>query len=71
MWGLWWACLRLRCFVGATTRRDARTPPPPLRRIDFMRYAWGALVVNQFSDTDILVYGDQTLLQFYGLDHVM
>ena len=36
-----------------------------------MRYAWGALVVNQFSDTDILVYGDQTLLQFYWLDHFM
>ncbi|KAG2446852.1 hypothetical protein HYH02_008009 [Chlamydomonas schloesseri] len=36
-------------------------------RIDPLRYAWGALMLNQFEDNDVIFAGDQTILQYYGL----
>ncbi|KAG2427597.1 hypothetical protein HXX76_012251 [Chlamydomonas incerta] len=36
-------------------------------RIDPLRYAWGALMVNQFEHNDVIFAGDQTILQYYGL----
>ncbi|GLC56437.1 hypothetical protein PLESTB_001104700 [Pleodorina starrii] len=36
-------------------------------RIDFLRYAWGALMVNQFEDNDPEFAGGLTVLQYYGL----
>ncbi|KXZ50089.1 hypothetical protein GPECTOR_18g66 [Gonium pectorale] len=37
-------------------------------RIDFLRYAWGALMLNQFEGHDVEFAGGQTLLQYYGLE---
>jgi ATP-binding cassette, subfamily G (WHITE), member 2 len=39
--------------------------------IDFLRYSWGALMVNQFEYNDIVFSQDgQTVLQYFGLSHV-
>jgi ATP-binding cassette subfamily G (WHITE) protein 2 len=38
--------------------------------IDFVRYGWGALMVNQWGANTPLWAGDQTVLQFYGFEGV-
>eukprot|EP00955_Chlamydomonas_euryale_P039693 351487-Chlamydomonas_euryale.AAC.3 len=37
--------------------------------IDFLKYTWGALMANQFGEEDPL-FGDGTILQFYGIETV-
>ncbi|KXZ55881.1 hypothetical protein GPECTOR_2g1432 [Gonium pectorale] len=37
-------------------------------RIDFLRYAWGALMLNQFEDRDVEFSGGLTVLQYYSLE---
>lgn len=34
---------------------------------DFMRFAWGALMVNQFKDNDVVWQGGKTVLENYRL----
>ncbi|EFJ42159.1 hypothetical protein VOLCADRAFT_107413 [Volvox carteri f. nagariensis] len=36
-------------------------------RIDFLRYAWGALMLNQFEDHNVEFAGGKTILEYYGL----
>ncbi|PNH05918.1 ABC transporter G family member 18 [Tetrabaena socialis] len=36
-------------------------------RIDFLRYAWGALMLNQFENDDVKFAGDATILEYYSL----
>ncbi|GIL78523.1 hypothetical protein Vretifemale_7939, partial [Volvox reticuliferus] len=36
-------------------------------RIDFLRYAWGALMLNQFEDHNVNFAGDVPILKYYGL----
>lgn len=44
--------------------------------IDFLRYAWGALMVNQFKDNDVIFVEDTktntslTVLEYYSLDGI-
>lgn len=35
--------------------------------LDFLRYAWGALMINQFQDQHVELFG-QDVLEYYGLD---
>ncbi len=40
-----------------------------VRRIDFIRYAWSALMANQFGETDPVFTADgQTVLTYYSID---
>lgn len=39
--------------------------------IDYLRYCWGALMVNQFAgERNVVAYGDQHVLEYYSLAHV-
>ena len=38
--------------------------------IDFLRYGWGALMVNQFSGHNAIYLEGKTVLQVFGLSHV-
>lgn len=38
--------------------------------IDFLRYGWGALMVNQFKDSTAIYLQNKTVLQVYSLHHV-
>lgn len=48
--------------------RTHRTHPHlPCADADFLRYAWGALMVNQFDEVDPVWQNNRTVLQNYGL----
>lgn len=63
--------ITLMFFAGFLVRFDNM---PPWWKwysyIDFGRYAWSAMMINQFENNDVEYINGMTVLQFYGLDGV-
>ncbi len=38
--------------------------------INWLWYGWGAVMINQYKDTDIKIYGDQSVLEYYSLNGI-
>lgn len=38
--------------------------------INWLWYGWGAVMINQYKDTDIKIYGDHSVLEYYSLDGI-
>ena len=47
--------------------------PCTLRRfgyINWLWYGWGATMINQYKDSDIKIYGDTGVLEYYSLNGI-
>jgi len=38
--------------------------------INWLWYGWGAVMINQYKDTDLKIYGDQSVLEYYSLNGI-
>lgn len=50
-------------------RRMSKVLMYRLSYVNWLQYAWGALMVNHFQGKDIVAYGDQEILEYYSLEN--
>lgn len=79
VWWSWFSCaplrgqqrharMRRRAHLALThARLRTALPRPPCADIDFVRYGWSALMVNEYSEWDPQYIGGQSVLTIFGL----
>jgi hypothetical protein len=40
-----------------------------LSYVNWLQYAWGALMINQFKGRDVIVYGENEILEYFSLEN--
>src|SRR5690242_9966492 len=64
-------CTALLFFAGQLATLSSMPPYwQRFAKIDFLRYSWGALMINQFEQNDLVFTADgATVLEYYSLKH--